>query len=98
MARLGFLGLGSFGVLSILPNLMLSDSGTKSAETISTVTLVGSGLMIMSGFLGISQPTREAWRYGRAGLIFQFVPLIFMPDVCKDCRKRLDNFLDNKKD
>lgn len=88
--KFAFVSLGSFGFITLLPNAMMSDSGSNTAVTVSTICLAGSVLMMTSGLVGIASPypARVAYYIGGAGLGFQFIPLFAMSAIDSCRRKR----------
>jgi len=53
MNRVGFAGVGLFGVCSALPNIMMSASGSNSAILAGSTGLIASSLLVMSGISGV---------------------------------------------
>jgi hypothetical protein len=53
LERFGFLSVGAFGVVSILPNIMMSDKGTELSMLSAKLGTTSSGLFILSGITGI---------------------------------------------
>ena len=51
--RIGFFLLGCFGIFTVIPNIMIGDSGGKKSTKIANICLIGSGCIIVSGICGI---------------------------------------------
>jgi hypothetical protein len=73
--RLAVVSVGFFlGWITLLPNLMMSDSGTSSAITAARVGLVASGSMIVGGVIGAVRGTPWAgWFWILPGVVLEIL-------------------------
>lgn len=78
--RIFYLGVGGFGVMSIMPNIMLGDSGTDVTIRASQRGLAASTLFVFSGIAGVIHPViplRIAQGLGLTGFVTQISAFIF---------------------
>lgn len=83
--RFGFGVTGIFGFMTILPNVMMSDSGTKETMIASSIGLTSSILLISSGCIGLLNkylPLTYAVNLRKLGVITQLCAFI-TPSIYK---------------
>jgi hypothetical protein len=76
LERTGFASIGCFGVITIVPNAMMADSGSYKGNVLATITLSGSALNIVSGVIGtIVGRNLLTLSLAGMGMLLQFSPL-----------------------
>ncbi len=66
------------GVVTIMPNIMISDPGTKQTEVASYLGLAASASFCLAGTAGILNRIQVSYGFGIIGLTLQLGALAFM--------------------
>ena len=95
---LGFLSISLFGYISIMPNIMLCDSGSEESICSAYTGLTASGLFITCGVCGLIQsfdnklslkiPPKLAFAIGSSGVLLQIIAFTFIPHKLYNFKKK----------